>query len=372
MRLPRALQQPLLLLACAALVARTATGNTPATYDPAEFVLIAAADPTENITYTVGLPSSNFDVVLAELTSRSTPGSLNYGSWMGQADVLALTAASDAVRAEVTDYLKSYSVSCVNMLSGLSCTASVAAVNAMHGTTLATFAHLARNGVTVKRHLHRIPVGGAFSMPPHLAGKMVFVSGLYDFPTRRMRRGTAPRALPPPPRAASTRGGARARMLVTPDYYVTPESLAAVYATTAVHGTTASIIAPAEFQGDASFKPSDLSTFASQMGVPTWTVPNKHGTFTGSDLESTLDEQYMGSVGTGLKQYFWTEPTWMVRKGCAEYVLGEVRAIRVCQLGWSDAPSHISCVPPLHCPPSASQHFSVVFLLLYSILFTSV
>ena len=307
----------LLLTRVAIMAAHLAavSSHSRSSFRPEEFSLRGVAHPAATISWTVGLPSSSFATVHAELSSRSTPGSPSYGSWMAQADVLALTAPPAALRAEVIAFLSGYNASCTDLHSGLRCTASVAAVNAMHGTTLATFAHLAPDGVSVLSHLHRVPVNGSFSMPPSLAGKMLFVAGLFDFPTRRMRRGTAPRPLPAPPLppSSSCGTGARARMLVTPDYYVTPEALAALYSTTAVQGSTASIVAPAEFLLDDAVLASDLSLFATDMGVAAWSIANTHGTFAGSDTEATLDEEYLGAVGTGLTQYYWSEAAWMVR-----------------------------------------------------------
>lgn len=49
------------------------------------------------------------------------------------------------------------------------------------------------------------------------------------------------------------------------------------------------------------------------IGVPAWNVTKTVGPCTGDnpDLEASLDEQYMGAVGYGNDQHYWTDDDWM-------------------------------------------------------------
>jgi hypothetical protein len=271
----------------------------------------------------------------AELEARSTPGSALFRQWMGAEDVLSLIAPPAAVRSEVAAALAAGGALCTDLPMGLRCTATVAAVNALYATQLHAFDQLHIDG-SVRGRLHRVPPGAPFAIPADLAGKMLFASGLYDFPSRRMRRGAGVRSLSlsgpsslssPPPALNSDRGGgggggdggsSAANAAISPDYYIAPESLWSFYATTAVSGSSAARTAPAEFQSYAAVQSSDMSSFASEMDVPAWSIAYKYGTFSGSGLESTLDEEYMGGIGAGNTQYYWTEAGGRRRMGACD------------------------------------------------------
>jgi hypothetical protein len=89
---------------------------------------------------------------------------------------------------------------------------------------------------------------------------------------------------------------------------VVPEGLDSFYGTAT--GSAASSQAPAEFQNDASFNGKDLAAFAKATGRTEWNVTHKIGPYSPNqpDLEASLDEQYMGAIGTSNDNWYWTEP----------------------------------------------------------------
>jgi hypothetical protein len=90
------------------------------------------------------------------------------------------------------------------------------------------------------RRLFRIHPLRDFAMPSHLAGKLLFLTQVYDFPTRRMRNG-----------ARAVQGSAlRRRGAVAPsnNLEIALESVSTIYGITA-KGAAANSAGPAEFQG---------------------------------------------------------------------------------------------------------------------------
>jgi subtilase family serine protease len=97
------------------------------------------------------------------------------------------------------------------------------------------------------------------------------------------------------------------------DLVVVPQTLLGIYNLTGVTGNAQSTQAPAEFQSYQSYRPVDLNKFITQTAVTNFTVANKVGPFQPSSgaLESALDIQYIGAVGVGNTNWYWTETQWM-------------------------------------------------------------
>lgn len=286
-------------MTAAAAVVAMAAAHTRDTYHADEFVYRGRAPAKAKMTFSAALPGRNVEKLDAILADIADPKSPNYGKWLSQAEVNAMTAPAAGVRAEVHEWLARYGASCVDRPTSLRCTAPAAAVERMFNTEVSEFSHTARNGKTLFRvhpdqHLH---------FPAHLTDKLLFVTNVFDFPTQRMRLGTGIKAHGP---AADAAG----RALQT-DYFVTLESLWSLYGTNAVKGSAASTTGPAEFQADQAITPKDQKAFATNNGVPDWNITTKVGSFSGSDTEATLDEEYIGSVGIGNTQWYWTEADWM-------------------------------------------------------------
>merc|ERR1719361_3282932 len=68
----------------------------------------------------------------------------------------------------------------------------------------------------------------------------------------------------------------------------------------------------AEFQDDSSYNKKDLQTFFNQTDLPSATVSDIVGPFSGAypDTEATLDTQYMMGVSQKPEMFYWTTPGW--------------------------------------------------------------
>jgi tripeptidyl-peptidase-1 len=202
------------VLAAAALAGAVfaAPHHETLTFTESEFVADTASPalPEERVRFSAALPWSNFELLEARLLDVSDPASPNYGEWMAQEEVNALTAPPAAARARASAFLAGAGAECVDMPHSLACTAPVSAVNALFSTTITAFAHTARGGKRVLRVHPNTP----YAFPEGLRGSVEFVTNLVDFPTVRRKMGSA----------HSVKGAAV-------DYSITPETLVALYGT---------------------------------------------------------------------------------------------------------------------------------------------
>jgi len=218
----------------------------------------------------------------AKLADLSNPDSDNYGSWMTQEEVNALTAPPTPVREAASAFFKKSGAYCIDMPHSLKCTAPVSVANEVFQTTISAFEHTENQGARVLR----VHPNDAYAFPDPLRGSVDFVTNLVDFPTVRRKLGSSSAAS-----ATSLRGGAV-------DYAILPESLTAIYGT--AKGSSKASQAPVEFQQDAGWEKKDIADFANMTGVPAWTVSHTIGPNAGGgDLEATLDAEFMGAVGKG-------------------------------------------------------------------------
>ena len=262
------------------------------TFTEAEFARSAtAAGPEERVRFSAALPWTNFDLLEARLLDVSDPASPRSGEWMSQQEVNALPAPPPAARAAAAAALAAAGAQCVDMPHSLACTAPVRAVNALFATNITAFDHAARGG----RRVLRVHPDTPYAFPDALRGSVEFVTSLVDFPTERRKMGR-----PAAPELARSLRGEQAV-----DYSITPETLAAIYGT--AKGSLKSSQAPVEFQQDSGWEAADLEKFAAAAALAPWKVSHTVGPNAGGgDLEATLDEQYMGAVGQGDDNWYWT------------------------------------------------------------------
>lgn len=187
---------------------------------------------------------------------------------------------------------------------------------------MSAYAHTARGGARVLR----VAPTSAYTFPAAARGSVEFFTNLVDFPTVRRKLGKV-----------ATTGGLRTR--APGDLSVMPESIDSFYG--AAKGSLASSQAPAEFQNDASFSPKDLLAFAKDAGRTAWNVSHKIGPYSPAqpDLEASLDEQYMGAIGTGNDNWYWTEPDWQYEfvEALAKAPDSGVPAVFSISWGWSES-----------------------------------
>jgi hypothetical protein len=154
---------------------------------------------------------------------------------------------------------------------------------------------------------------GSLTLPKSVEGVVSFVEGFSRFPT--------PHKIAKRQVAAGT------------DYVITPEGLDSLLSLNGAKGTGAVIQSVAEFQSEPAYTPNELgmctpmttvtpvvvkppvcspATFSKETSVPTITVAKKIGPFSpGGDPESSLDIQYIASVGQGNTNWFYTQADWL-------------------------------------------------------------
>merc|ERR1719201_2932362 len=93
---------------------------------------------------------------------------------------------------------------------------------------------------------------------------------------------------------------------------VIPESLKTMYKVPAGLKATGISRSVAEFQDDSSYNKQDLQTFFNQTDLPSDTVADIVGPYSGTypDMEATLDTQYMMGVSETPEMFYWTTPGW--------------------------------------------------------------
>jgi subtilase family serine protease len=281
-----------------------------------------------------------------------------YGKWMTQDEVNALTAPKAEDRAAVREWITSTGATCTDAQSSLECTGTVGQMEALLKTEFTEFKHTAKNN----KKLIRIHPDTTWEAPTHLENKLMFVTNLADFPTVRMRLGSKHLATPvggalP---VANTRGGARKAQAAN-DLAINMETLSAFYKLPAEPlGGSAATTAPAEFQNDTAIATSDVKDFATGSNVPYWTLNTTVGPFDPSnpDIEASLDTQYIGGVGNGNTQWYWTETDWMY--DFTQTISGTAAVPQVFSIswGWSEADQcMIDPVGPCAAKPASSSGY---------------
>jgi len=136
---------------------------------------------------------------------------------------------------------------------------------------------------------------GDVSIPVDVANAVDIISGLTDFPMhgpRNLHRVAAESTATTP--------------------IVIPESLKTMYKVPAGLKATGISQSVAEFQDDSSYNKQDLQTFFNQTDLPSDTVADIVGPYSGTypDMEATLDTQYMMGVSEAPEMFYWTTPGW--------------------------------------------------------------
>lgn len=258
---------------------------------------VGAAQKDAQKTFSVAMPMGDFAGLEKALNEVSDPYSPKYGQWLSKQQADAYTATPKKIVDEVYDWATSTGARCVKRTESLKCAGSVAQVESLLDAELATYVHTETGNTVV-----RTTAEGPGSVPESLKGKVLMVTGLSQFPVKRLG------ALRPIEvyRAQAT------------DYAVVPETLQMFYNVTTGDSAAASSQGPIEFQGYPAIIQSDLTQFAANVALPNWTIPaaNTIGPFApGAGAESALDEQYIYAMGPSNTQWYWTEADWLFEFG---------------------------------------------------------
>jgi tripeptidyl-peptidase-1 len=246
---------------------------------------VSRAAKTETVDFVAALPMSNVDRLQSIFEAVSDPKNAKYGQWMSKAEINELTATPGWVANSVLSWLESAGNSCTRRSDSIKCRGTVSSIEAMLSTRMHTYQHK-KSGDRVHQ------VDSTYSFPEEMNGKIEFISGLNGFPVEHL---------------------GRARKLEAGEQYTVPETLVNMYSLSGASGSSSTTQAAAEFQNYPAFSATDLNEFIKQTGVPSFSVAKKIGPFNPDEPqpESTLDVQYLGAVGTGVTNWYWTEAGWM-------------------------------------------------------------
>lgn len=252
------------------------------------------ATATDRKTFMVGMAMKDAGLLDRTLMELSTPGSPRYGKWLSKAEADELTATPKKVADEVTAWATSTGAKCVRLSEALECAGSVTQIEQLLDAELSYFVNT-KTGEKIVRTSMAKP--GA--VPSRFAGKITVLTGLTQLPLDQHRLG-------------SVRPEAAYRAQDT-DYSIVPETLTKLYNQPKDESDKGVSGGPIEFQNYPAIIQTDSDTFATNVGLPKWTIPKNQtiGTFSpGAGAESALDEQYMVALSIGSNKWYWTEADW--------------------------------------------------------------
>jgi tripeptidyl-peptidase-1 len=237
----------------------------------------------------------DFPALEKTLLEISDPSHPNYGKWLTKEEADALTATPDVIANEVKAWATSTGARCSRLTESFKCEGTVAQIEKLLNGRLDSWLHK-----TTGEKIIRTSMDQPGSIPSKLEGKVTIVTGLTQFPMGQ-RTGTA--------RPAAVYLGN-----TDTDYTIVPETCRILYnATAAPTGSKSSSVGPIEFQGYPAVIQTDLDGFATNVGLPKWTIPADQtvGPFApGAGAESALDEQYVYGLSPDSSQWYWTEADW--------------------------------------------------------------
>jgi tripeptidyl-peptidase I len=265
-----------------------------------EWTVVKRAPKNVLKTFGVAMKMSNFEELERQLEDISNPKSKNYGRWLTKSEADLLTATKPEIVAEVKQWAQSTGAQCRQTApEALSCQGKVHQIEKLLSTELSVHKHK-KSGKTIIR------TSAPATVPKSLEGKVLFVEGLTKLPVARLGSVTA---------AKKTEAGSDDDPTPTPsgpDYVIVPETLIHMYNVSVADGSAASTQGAAEFQGYPApdlTAAGDLGVFSNNTATPFWSVApaNIIGPFSVSpSAESTLDAQYLGAIGQGNTNYYYT------------------------------------------------------------------
>jgi tripeptidyl-peptidase-1 len=312
----------LIALTIAAIAASVASAGTHQVYKrttaPPGYARGRRAHQDTLVTATFALKQRNLDRLDALFWEVSDPDSHEYGNFKSIDDINNLIAPAPEARDAVFDFLQQHRVSnIVDNVDSVIFQAPVSTIEAMFETEMHEWRH--DNGRMLVRQF------GDYFMPDAVFPHVDFVTGLSDFPMPR-RKGVQP---------GKDMGGAQMGSVV-------PSTLTSMYSIP--EGTKASTKSSqnvVEYQDDASFSHTDLSSFYQQTSVKTDqpTVAHIVGPYAPQfpDTEATLDIQYISAVGVDAENWYWTEPQWLFDWATKFFNTEKVPLVNSHSWGWAES-----------------------------------
>lgn len=255
---------------------------------PKSWNQVSRAHKSHFVEFTVGIKQTNLDKLEAKFWAVSDPSHAEWQNFMSLDEVNAMIAPTAEHKSAVKSWLAGLEGAyVVDRGDSMKVRAPAKAVEQLFDTEMHVFSH--DEGHDIVRAV------GDVSIPATVASAIDIVSGLTDFPMH------GPRNL---------HRNVEAQDATTP--IVIPESLKAMYSVPAGLKATGVSQSVAEFQDDSSYNKQDLQTFFNQTDLPSSTVADIVGPYSGTypDMEATLDTQYMMGVSETPEMFYWTTPGW--------------------------------------------------------------
>jgi tripeptidyl-peptidase-1 len=240
------------------------------------------------VEFTIGVKQTNLDKLEEKFWAVSDPSHAEWQNFMTLEEINAMIAPT----AEHKDAVKSWlggiqGAQIADRGDSIKVRATAKAVEQLFDTEMHIFSHDFGHDI--------VRAVGDVSIPTEIANAIDIVSGLTDFPMhgpRNLHRDVA------------------ATDATTP--IVIPDSLKTMYKVPAGLKATGISQSVAEFQDDSSYNKQDLQTFFNQTDLPSDTVADIVGPYSGTypDMEATLDTQYMMGVSEAPEMFYWTTPGW--------------------------------------------------------------
>lgn len=262
-----------------------------------DFKLLGRANPTDIKTFTVGMPPRDFEGLDAELTAVSDVTNPKYGQWLTKEQVWAYMQPEAATRQAAFKWATSTGAKCTEQMTAWRCYGTVRQVETLLSTELGLYMHKDSGKYIVRASKEA-------SVPENLVGIVNVVTGVTQFPAPHL--------------------GVRRPIEIVKagavDYSIVPSTLRHQYnVPSSQTGSAANTQAAVEFQGYPAPTQTDMDKFFTSIGEKPYTIPKSQiiGPYNpqeGAD-ESTLDVQYLGAMGVGNNNWYWTETDWLYEFG---------------------------------------------------------
>jgi tripeptidyl-peptidase-1 len=269
---------------------------------------------TDTVRFALALKQRNLDLLEQRFWAISTPGSPLYREFMTREAVYDLIAPSKEDHDTVVAFLWSQGIKEIRSTrDGLMCTTTVEVAEKFFNTKFYVFTHAWKKNRVVKQM-------GEFSIPVFLAQYIDLIEGVSNFPMyNKLKRTRAPTA-----------------PLV--DAAVVPATLDTIYnvpAGTSANGANQGVI---EFGAGEYYNPSSLQTFAKGVGV---TIPPLNSSHVinpqpPEGIEGVLDIQYLGGVGAGGDNWYWTENDWLYSWSSSFFAAANIPDVVSVSYGWAE------------------------------------
>jgi tripeptidyl-peptidase-1 len=305
------------LLAVAMATKPKVLANRNGLNHPRDWHVGSRASPLHKQTFLIALKQRNLDVIDRLFWAVSDPTSPEYQNFLSIEEIAAIVDPPKEDKQRVVDWLHANGVDSIkDHGDALEVRASVKAIEKLFSTHMVKYTN-AKTRKTIVRHL------GKLIVPSHVAEYIDLVSGLTEFPVRRL---SAIRAKPKSPKT-----------LVS----IAPQSVGVFYNIGTAKVTRNSSCGVIEFV-DQYFSPDDLSSFASQFNVsiPAVTSDPIGGTNdpTNPQVEAALDIEYALGIGINAQGWFWIEADNVWLYGFAVHMLKtpNVPMVKSISYGWNE------------------------------------